>query len=132
VPLFFEIFSASFLIPFLSPGIATSINIHVLFSLSRVMMSGLLLGMVLYYYYYYYYYYCCCCCCCCCCWSFEILASISIWFSAFRNVTSNTPNLVDTFLQTFGRPNASTKLHDVTAPRDRCMLCCYDCWYKLW
>jgi len=70
--LYFRIFSASFLITFLSPEIATSINIHVLFSLSRI-MSGLLLGMVLsvwtcwfhsmvtlppwhvYYYYYYYY-----------------------------------------------------------------------------
>jgi hypothetical protein len=45
--LYFRIFSASFLITFLSPGIATSINIHVLFSLSRIIMSGLLLGMVL-------------------------------------------------------------------------------------
>jgi hypothetical protein len=32
---------------FLSPGIATSISIHVLSSLSRIMMSSLLLGMVL-------------------------------------------------------------------------------------
>jgi len=32
--LYFRIFSASFLITFLSPEIATSINIHVLFSLS--------------------------------------------------------------------------------------------------
>ena len=39
--LYFRIFSASFLITFLSPEIATSINIHVQF----------------YYYYYYYYYY---------------------------------------------------------------------------
>ena len=39
--LYFRVFSASFLITFLSPKIATSINIHVLF----------------YYYYYYYYYY---------------------------------------------------------------------------
>jgi hypothetical protein len=38
---------AAFLITFLSPLIATSINIHVLFSLSRIIMSGLLLGMVL-------------------------------------------------------------------------------------
>ena len=36
-----------FLITFLSPGIATSINMHVLFSLSRIIMSGLLLGIVL-------------------------------------------------------------------------------------
>ena len=43
----FKIFSASFLIIFLSPGIATSINMHVLFSLSRITMSGLLLGIVL-------------------------------------------------------------------------------------
>ena len=43
----FEIFSAYFLIIFLSPGIATSINMHVPFSLSRIIMSGLLLGIVL-------------------------------------------------------------------------------------
>jgi hypothetical protein len=42
----FWIFSASFLIKFLSPEIETSINIHVLCSLSRIIMSGLLLGMV--------------------------------------------------------------------------------------
>ena len=35
------------LITFLSPEMATSTNIHVLFSLSRIIMSGLLLGMVL-------------------------------------------------------------------------------------
>jgi hypothetical protein len=45
--LYFRIFSASFLITFLSPGIATSINIQVLLSLSRNIMSGLLLGLVL-------------------------------------------------------------------------------------
>ena len=45
--LYFKIFSASFLIKFLSPEIATSINIHVPVSLSRIVMSGLLLGMVL-------------------------------------------------------------------------------------
>ena len=45
--LYFKIFSDSFLITFLSPGIATSINMHVLFSLSRIIMSGLLLGIVL-------------------------------------------------------------------------------------
>jgi len=45
--LYFLIFSASLLITFLSPEAATSINIHVLFSLSRIIMSGLLLGMVL-------------------------------------------------------------------------------------
>jgi hypothetical protein len=45
--LYFRIFLASFLITFLSPEIATSINVHVLFSLSRIIMSGLLLGMVL-------------------------------------------------------------------------------------
>ena len=45
--LYFRIFSASFLITFLSPEIATSINIHVTFSLSRIIMSGLLLGIVL-------------------------------------------------------------------------------------
>jgi hypothetical protein len=45
--LYFKIFSASYLIKFLSPGIATSINMHALFSLSRIIMSGLLLGIVL-------------------------------------------------------------------------------------
>jgi hypothetical protein len=44
--LYFKNFSASFWITFLSPGTATSINIHVPFSLSRITMSGLL-GMVL-------------------------------------------------------------------------------------
>jgi len=44
--LYFKIFSASFLITFLSPEIATSINIHVHFSLSWI---------IIYYYYYYYY-----------------------------------------------------------------------------
>ena len=41
------IFSASFLITFLSPEIATSINMHVPFWLTRIIMSGLLLGVVL-------------------------------------------------------------------------------------
>jgi len=45
--LYFRIFSASFLITFLSPQIATSINIHVPFSLSQIIMSGLLCGTVL-------------------------------------------------------------------------------------
>ena len=36
-----------FLIIFLSPETAASINIHVPFSLSRIIMSGLLLGIVL-------------------------------------------------------------------------------------
>ena len=45
--LYFKIFSASFLITFLFHGIATSINMHVLFSLSQIIMSGLLLGLVL-------------------------------------------------------------------------------------
>jgi len=85
--LYFRIFSASFSITFLSPHIAPSTNTHVPFSLSRIIMSGLLLlGTVLsvctvgstiwfpcllvlfllilphvrtdvYYYYYYYYNY---------------------------------------------------------------------------
>ena len=57
--LYFKIYSASFLITFLPPGIATSINMHVSCLLSQIMMSGLLLKMVLsvrHYYYYYYYY----------------------------------------------------------------------------
>ena len=45
--LYFKIFSASFLIKFLSPGTATSLNIRVPFSLSRMVMSSLLLGTVL-------------------------------------------------------------------------------------
>jgi len=45
--LYFNIFPGSFLITFLSPGIATSIYMHVLCLLSRIMMSGLLLGIVL-------------------------------------------------------------------------------------
>ena len=55
--LYFRNFTTSFLITFLSPEIAISNNIHVHFILSQIMISGLLLGMVLYYYYYYYYYY---------------------------------------------------------------------------
>ena len=42
-----SIFSASFLITFLSSEIVTSIKMHVSFSLSRIIMSGLLLGIVL-------------------------------------------------------------------------------------
>ena len=45
--LYFKIFSASFFITFPSPGFATSINMHVPFLLSRIMMSGLFLGVVL-------------------------------------------------------------------------------------
>ena len=40
-------FLASFLITFLSPEIAISINIHVPSSLSQIIMTSLLLGMVL-------------------------------------------------------------------------------------
>ena len=43
--LYFKIFSASFLITFLSPE--TSINTNVSFLLSRIMAYGLLLGIVL-------------------------------------------------------------------------------------
>jgi hypothetical protein len=45
--LYFRILSTSFLITFLSPHIATSINIHVPFSLPWIMVSSLLLGIVL-------------------------------------------------------------------------------------
>ena len=45
--LYFKIFSAYFLITFLFPGIAASINMHVPCLLSRIMMSGLLLRIVL-------------------------------------------------------------------------------------
>jgi hypothetical protein len=41
-----EMFSVSFLITFLSPAIATSINIVSFFSIARIMMSGLLLAVV--------------------------------------------------------------------------------------
>ena len=42
--LYFKIYSTSFLITFLYPGIETSINMHVpFFLLSRIMISGLLL-----------------------------------------------------------------------------------------
>ena len=47
--LYFRIFSASFLITFLSAEIATPINIQVPFSLSRIIMSGLSLLLLLYY-----------------------------------------------------------------------------------
>jgi hypothetical protein len=42
----FQNFSASFFITFLSPENATSINLHVLFSLLRIMMSGVLLLLI--------------------------------------------------------------------------------------
>ena len=45
--LYFKLFSAFLLITLLPPRIATSINMHVPFLLSRIMMSGLLLGIVL-------------------------------------------------------------------------------------
>jgi len=45
--LYCRIFSVSFLVTFLSPEIATSIYTHVPFSLSPIIMSGLLLGIVL-------------------------------------------------------------------------------------
>ena len=45
--LYFIIFSAHFLVTFLSPEISTSINIHVSFSLPWIVMSSLLLGLVL-------------------------------------------------------------------------------------
>ena len=48
--LYFNIFPVSFLITLMSPGIATSINMHVPFLLSRNKISD-------YYYYYYYYSY---------------------------------------------------------------------------
>ena len=46
--LYLKIFSASFLITCLSTEIATSINIHIPFSKSPIMISGLLLGIVLF------------------------------------------------------------------------------------
>ena len=45
--LYFKIFSASFLIKFLSPGTATSISMHIPWLFSWIMMYGLLLGIVL-------------------------------------------------------------------------------------
>jgi len=44
--LYFKIYSASVLITFLSPGIATSINMHILVYY-HIMMFSLLLGEVL-------------------------------------------------------------------------------------
>jgi hypothetical protein len=46
-PLYFRIFSASFLITILFPQIATTVDINIPFSLLRITMSGLLLMMVL-------------------------------------------------------------------------------------
>jgi hypothetical protein len=45
--LYFKIFSASFLITFLSPGIAISINMHVPFSLSRVILSHIYIIIII-------------------------------------------------------------------------------------
>ena len=45
--LYFRMFSASFLIIFMSPEMATSVNVHVPFSLSQIIMFGLLLELVL-------------------------------------------------------------------------------------
>ena len=45
--LYFKIFSASYSITFLSPEIATSISVHFLCSVSRIIKSGLFLGMAL-------------------------------------------------------------------------------------
>jgi len=45
--LYFKILLASFLITCLSPEIATSINMHVPFSWSRIIKSGFLMGIVL-------------------------------------------------------------------------------------
>jgi len=45
--LYFKIFFASFLIIFLSPEIAKSININIPFSLSQIIMSGLFLEIIL-------------------------------------------------------------------------------------
>ena len=67
--LYFRIFSASFLTTFLSPEIATSINTHVPFSLSRIMMSGLLLGIVLSF---------------CTCW-FHNMVTLSSWLASTDN-----------------------------------------------
>ena len=44
---YFRVFSARYFTAFLSPKIATSIGINVPFSLTRIMMCGLFLGMVL-------------------------------------------------------------------------------------
>ena len=65
----FKTFPASFLITFLSPEIATSINIHVPFSLSRIIMSGLLLGIVL---------------SVCTCWLLLLLLLLLLLFSRLR------------------------------------------------
>ena len=55
--LYFKIFSASFFFYHISVSWNCNVyTIHVPFSLSRITMSGLLLGIVLSVYYYYYYY----------------------------------------------------------------------------
>ena len=69
--LYFKIFSASLFITFLSPGIATSINMHVIFLLSRIIMSGLLLGIVL---------------SVCTCWFSPISYQVAVfWLSPYLN-----------------------------------------------
>jgi hypothetical protein len=45
--LHFKLFSASFIVTFLSAQIATSINIHVLYSISQIIMCGILLGIII-------------------------------------------------------------------------------------
>ena len=59
--LYLKIFSASFMITFLSPGIATSIHVHVPCLLPRIIMSSLLL---------------------------EIISSVRIWYHNMANLPS--------------------------------------------
>ena len=59
--LYLKIFSASFMITFLSPGIATSIHVHVPCLLPRIIMSSLLL---------------------------EIIPSVRIWYHNMANLPS--------------------------------------------
>jgi len=62
--LYFKIFSASFLITFLSPEITASINKRVPFSLSQIIMSGLLFGIAM---------------SVCTCW-FHSIVTLPLWF----------------------------------------------------
>ena len=81
--LYFRIFSASFLITFLSPEIAASINIRTSISLSLIMMSGVLSGFALVDSIIFVVvvvvggWWVGCCCCYCCCWYQRFLFPVS-------------------------------------------------------
>ena len=111
--LYFNIFSASFLITFLSQEIAASINMHAPFLLSRIMMSSLLLGIVT---------------SVCTCW-FCNMATLPSW-------------LVSTDLGTWSYQCSLFNLSSSSSSSSsRCCCCCYCCfllsqafssWYFSW